>query len=111
MGGNKHNHKKPNGKRYEYKKYRCNVYVSNDNVFENSEIIDESDYAYLDIGRYEMRGVKDFEVPSGYVFVMGDNRNNSTDSRSEYIGVVDENTILGKVLFRLSPFDKFGFLN
>ena len=29
MGGNKHNHKKPNGKRYEYKKYRCNGYVSN----------------------------------------------------------------------------------
>lgn len=29
MGGNKHTHKKPNGKIYEYKKYRCNGYVSN----------------------------------------------------------------------------------
>ena len=86
------------------------VYVSSDRSFDESDIIDESSYAYLDIGKYRMSGVRDYEVPQGYVFVMGDNRNNSTDSRSDQIGVVDERTILGKVIFRISPLESFGFV-
>lgn len=42
------------------------------------------------------------KVPAGCVFVMGDNRNHSTDSRSNMIGFIDEDYILGKVLGRIS---------
>ena len=47
-------------------------------------------------------------IPEGYVFVMGDNRNHSSDSRSGYVGLVRENEILGKVIFRLLPVTDIG---
>lgn len=46
-------------------------------------------------------------VPEGQVFVMGDNRNDSLDSRSTEVGFIDENWILGKTLFRFYPFFQF----
>ena len=50
----------------------------------------------------------DLVVPEGKLFVMGDNRNNSKDSRHPDIGLVDERRVLGKVVLRLTPFSKFG---
>lgn len=47
-------------------------------------------------------------VPEGEVFLMGDNRNNSNDSRGTDIGTVDTRFIFGKVLFRIQPLSKFG---
>lgn len=43
-------------------------------------------------------------VPEGFLFVMGDNRNDSLDSRSTRIGLIDERYILGSCIFRVSPF-------
>ena len=47
-------------------------------------------------------------IPEGYVFVMGDNREGSLDSRSKDIGLIPLNNIIGKAQFRFMPFDKNG---
>ncbi len=50
-------------------------------------------------------------VPEGKLFVMGDNRNDSLDSRFTQVGYIDARMVVGKVFFRLFPLDAFGSLN
>lgn len=47
-------------------------------------------------------------VPEGEVFVMGDNRNDSRDSRSPDVGTVDEDELVGRCIFRFLPLNRFG---
>ena len=53
---------------------------------------------------------QEFVVPEGYVFVCGDNRNHSSDSRVSELGLVDERYIIGEVMLVFWPFTNFGLV-
>lgn len=83
------------------------IRIKNGVVHLNGALLDESAYIR---GAYTMGNV-DMIVPDGEVFVMGDNRGASDDSRNNLIGTIDEDAILGKVILRFFPFDSFGSVN
>ena len=68
-------------------------------------------------GEMELRKMNSYDIPldslpltvePGKIFVMGDNRNRSSDSRDAKIGQVDVRNVVGRVLVRVFPLDKFG---
>lgn len=75
-------------------------------VYVDGELLDEPYIAEPTRNQIDFQGPQ--TVPEGCVFVMGDNRNASSDSRKAEIGMVDERLIVGKVLLRVFPFDSIG---
>ncbi len=71
-------------------------------VIVNGKIVDEPYINEKTHSRGNFEGP--ITIPEGYIFVMGDNRNDSLDSRFNVIGLVDERYVLGVVEYRLSPF-------
>jgi signal peptidase I len=49
-----------------------------------------------------------YTVPEGSIFVLGDNRRSSIDSRSSALGTINTDQVIGKVLFCVWPFDRIG---
>ncbi len=74
----------------------------------NGKVIDEP---YLATPTTDDEGAWQYPLTlkEGQVFVMGDNRQHSSDSRSPDIGLIDENYILGQVILRFSPISEFKF--
>lgn len=72
-------------------------------------VLQEEDYINTPTNRFE--GVEfPVVVPKGCVFVLGDNRNNSSDSRHPLIGMIDRRYINGKAVFRYLPLKRLGRL-
>ena len=69
----------------------------------------KEDYAYYEAYSSYYSSSKVYKVGPGEVFVMGDNRFGSLDSRM--LGCYDSRQILGKVIFRISPINKIGAVN
>ena len=75
----------------------------------NNKILDEPYIADYTNRRGDFSGP--ITIPEGYVFVMGDNRNDSLDSRFNSVGLIDERYVLGVAEFRLYPFDSLEIEN
>ena len=75
---------------------------STNSVYVDGEKIDESD---LGEEMLPMSTLTEVDVPEGSIFVMGDNRNHSTDGR--VIGPVEKGRVIGKAVLRFWPFTSF----
>ncbi len=76
------------------------------NVYVNGQQIDEPYLAEKNLGKCELEFP--YEVPEDMIFVLGDNRAISIDSRIKSIGCVEHGQIVGKVAFRAWPLARMG---
>ena len=79
------------------------------NVYVNDQLLDEPYLTEKALGECDIE--LPYQVPASKFFVMGDHRSTSVDSRGSAVGCVSEEQIVGKLVFRFWPFEKFGTLN
>ena len=77
-------------------------------VFLNDEELDEPYICEKALGECDIE--LPYQVPENRIFVMGDHRAVSVDSRSTSVGCVAEENIIGVVFIRVLPFNSFGFI-
>lgn len=81
------------------------------NVYVDGFLIDEP-YLMDDAKHYGLTNIDlPYQVPDTCIFVMGDHRETSVDSRNTSVGCIDTENIVGKIVFRVWPLDKFGFVD
>lgn len=81
------------------------ITIASGQVYVNGRRLAESYVNSLTLG-----GRSSYEVPPDSYFVLGDNRNNSQDSRSPYVGYVPRSHIVGRALLRYWPLDRADLL-
>ena len=88
------------------------ISIKNGQVTVDGEVLDEPYIAVNSYTRDEGAFGDQYPitVPEGYYFVMGDNRNNSTDSRARRVGLVKKDQIYGKAIVKYSPLNEFDIL-
>ncbi len=82
---------------------------SEGNVYVDDQLVEEPYITDKSLGETDIE--LPYQVPENSIFVMGDHRNLSIDSRNSIIGSISNEEIVGKIVFCVWPLSEFGFVN